>query len=206
MKNYLFPNVDFRNIEFMKLDDTIHLSFGQYCSPFMESSDNLNPNYFNLVYDHSISIFEDLFAKSSRIQLIHVVSEWDIGFKQTRFSHRFLNKRLVPQYDTYHNLYNPEITRHAFIYECTREDIKYKKLLKAINNQDFPSLQPSINQNNANFSELYFLNRDNGVIFHIYDDRGVWISFDDKVTLDDVAQRYAHYSYDFDVKDENLMI
>ena len=44
-----------------------------------------------------------------------------------------------------------------FSYKCSIKDIKYKKLLKAISNQDFKGLVPNINQND-NYSEIYIIN------------------------------------------------
>ena len=45
-----------------------------------------------------------------------------------------------------------------FSYKCSIKDIKYKKLLKAISNQDFKELVPNINQNHS-YSEIYIINK-----------------------------------------------
>ncbi|MFG0935137.1 hypothetical protein ACF91D_31250, partial [Staphylococcus sp. 231237_7MaSpsaltlick] len=65
---------------------------------------------------------------------------------------------------------------NVFTYRCQKSEIKYRKLIKAICNQDFPNLTPNINQRET-FSSIYFINLDKGILFYLYDDRGFIIVF-----------------------------
>jgi hypothetical protein len=76
----------------------------------------------------------------------------------------------------YFKVNDDDVLCNELSYNCFIEDIKYKKLLKAITNQDFKDLIPNINQR-YNYSEIYIINTSKNLIYHLYDDRDLWLAF-----------------------------
>lgn len=86
------------------------------------------------------------------------------------------------------------------LFQCKKGDIKYQKLIKAICNQDFPSLIPNMNQGET-YSSIYFINVDKGILFHLYDDRGFIVVFSH--TDDFEAFKQNHDELEFQVYTED---
>ncbi|HCD3718906.1 TPA: DUF3885 domain-containing protein, partial [Staphylococcus aureus] len=83
---------------------------------------------------------------------------------------------------------------------CSIKDIKYKKLLKAISNQDFKGLVPNINQNDT-YSEIYIINNTKNLIYHLYDDRGLWLAFNNNEDYARYSEKYNDLISEFDNED-----
>ncbi len=83
------------------------------------------------------------------------------------------------------------IFEDLFSHTDSIKDIKYRKLLKAIANQDFKGLVPNINQD-YNFSEIYILNRTKNLLYHLYDDRGLWVAFNNNEDFVRFSKKYNH--------------
>ncbi len=62
--------------------------------------------------------------------------------------------------------------------------LDYKRVIKAICNQDFPPLQPRFRQTYTYYPEVFFVNVDRNIVMNIYDDRGCFLLFGDSVTYD----------------------
>ncbi|RZH87885.1 DUF3885 domain-containing protein, partial [Staphylococcus aureus] len=87
-----------------------------------------------------------------------------------------------------------------YSYKCSIKDIKYKKLLKAISNQDFNVLVPNINQND-NYTEIYIINTTKKLIYHLYDDSGQWIAFNNNEDYARYSENYNNLLSEFDNED-----
>ncbi|WP_423790724.1 DUF3885 domain-containing protein [Macrococcus armenti] len=79
--------------------------------------------------------------------------------------------------------------------------MKYKKLIKAICNQDFSGLHPNINQRDI-YSSIFFININKDVLLHIYDDRGLTIAFDDEKRFEKFIEKYRHLKIERYTEDE----
>lgn len=79
------------------------------------------------------------------------------------------------------------------------KDLNYKKLARAICNQDFKGLFPTINQKD-NYLDIYLMDSERGILYHLYDDRGLWLYFINKQSYTNYSQKYSNLL--FDVSDE----
>ncbi|HDV6027703.1 TPA: DUF3885 domain-containing protein, partial [Staphylococcus pseudintermedius] len=75
------------------------------------------------------------------------------------------------------------------------KDLNYKKLVRAISNQDFKGLFPTINQKD-NYLDIYLMDSKRGILFHLYDDRGLWLYFLNKQSYKIYSQKYSNLLFD----------
>ena len=79
------------------------------------------------------------------------------------------------------------------------DSIKYKNILTAIGHTDFPSRQPRLDQNGfLTGKEIYFVNIDKKLVFHMYDDRGLDIISAKKETLRPIYKKHNDWILDYD--------
>ena len=79
-----------------------------------------------------------------------------------------------------------------FSLECRKRDISYRLLMKAICNQDFPSLKPRLsNPYYRNDPDVFFINVTKNVILYIYDDRGAKVIASDFETIRPIYEKYG---------------
>ncbi|MOA57505.1 hypothetical protein D3C78_1816990 [compost metagenome] len=75
--------------------------------------------------------------------------------------------------------------------DCKVRDVDYQNLLKAICNQDV-GIKPSI------YHDVFFLNLDRGVIYHIYADRGCDVISSSIIELKDIYTKFNEWILDYD--------
>ncbi|HBM8001111.1 TPA: DUF3885 domain-containing protein [Staphylococcus aureus] len=195
-------NLNIKKLNFRKVKNAIHLSLSGDKYQFLEDGKTINNTYFLAVYDNAINIFEDLFSPSDSINLVYVVYVYNEPYKKTNVIRKFTSLTIDELY--YFKEYKKEkddnILCEEFSYKCSIKDIKYKKLLKAISNQDFKGLVPNINQND-NYSEIYIINNTKNVIYHLYDDRGLWLAFNNNEDYARYSEKYNDLISEFDNED-----
>lgn len=187
-------NLDIETLNFGELQNTIHLSLSENEYQFLEDNTTLNMEYFSTVYKNAIHIFEDLFSPSDFINLVYVVYSYNNLYKKTNIIKKFtsLSVEELSYFKEYLKVNEEDdVLCDEFSYVCSLKDIKYKKLLKAISNQDFKGLVPNINQD-YNYSEIYLINNTKNLVYHLYDDRGLWLAFNNN---DDFLRYYKKYSH-----------
>lgn len=167
-----------KDINFNNLKNTYNVYLENELSQIEEDGTNTNNVYFENVYRKAIGIFDEIFDSKDHIKLIHSISTNYLTPRKSRFSEKFLSKQIASSYKYDQIIRDDDIFKivNVFEYQCTKNDIKYRKLIKAICNQDFPNLAPNINQKET-FSSIYFINVDKGILFYLYDDRGFIITF-----------------------------
>ncbi|MGC6588433.1 DUF3885 domain-containing protein [Paenibacillus sp. Dod16] len=80
---------------------------------------------------------------------------------------------------------------YRYIINCKASDVDYLNLLKAICNQDV-GIKPSIHH------DVFFININKGVIFHIYDDRGCDVISSSILELKDIYTKFNKWILDYD--------
>lgn len=105
-------------------------------------------------------------------------------------------------YSKEYRLYEPDDKfdiRNIAIIELTSDRIQYKNILRAIGHTDFSSRQPRLDSNWFFTSkEVYFINIDKKLIFHMYDDRGLDIISADKEILQPIYKKHNEWILDYD--------
>jgi len=83
------------------------------------------------------------------------------------------------------------LTTHRYFLLCKVCNVDYKGLLTAIGNKDL-GVEPKVRE------EVFFINIENHVIFHLYDDCGLDIIAKEKQVLRDLYLRYNEWILDYD--------
>ncbi|WP_422062474.1 DUF3885 domain-containing protein [Staphylococcus felis] len=67
--------------------------------------------------------------------------------------------------------------------------------MRAICNQDFKGLFPTINQKD-NYLDIYLMDSKRGILYHLYDDRGLWLYFVNKQSYIRYSRKYSNLLFD----------
>lgn len=161
--------------------------------------------YFEEVTRRASAIFETAFDNSDNVFLIFM----DLKYKRRKI--RFSNftfkqidnlQKTEISYSKEFRLYEPDDKfdiRNIAIIRLTADRIDYKNILTAIGHTDFPPRQPRLDQNGfLTGKEIYFVNIDKKLIFHMYDDRGLDIISSDKETLRPIYKQHNDWLLDYD--------
>lgn len=185
-----------QGLDFINEKNTVHLDLSEGEYQFIYGTDSMNDTYFSNVYRNAIDVFEKLFSSTDDVEMIHLVINFNNKYTKTRLIEKYTNKykSLPHRTESYKNC--DGIKCFAFTYKVSIKDIKYTSLIKAICNQDFPPLKPILNQG-SQYSEVYFVNKTKKVLYYLYDDRGLWLYFNDHNELKDFkAQNNALVDYE----------
>ncbi|GGD36435.1 DUF3885 domain-containing protein [Flavobacterium orientale] len=161
--------------------------------------------YFQEVTRRASTIFKTAFADSDNLFLVFM----DYKYKRRKirfsnFSFKQINslEKTEISYSKELQLYEPDDKfdiRNIAIIKLATDRINYKNILKAIGHTDFPSRQPRLDQNGfLTGKEIYFVNIDKKLIFHMYDDRGLDIISADKETLRPIYKKHNDWILDYD--------
>jgi len=161
--------------------------------------------YFQEVTKRASTIFQTAFDKSDRVFLVLM------DYKYKRRKIKFLNftfkqvenlKKTEVSYSKETRLYESydkfDIRNIALI-KLTADRINCKNILSAIGHSDFPPRQPRLdNRGFLTNKEIYFINIDKKLIFHMYDDRGLDLVSADKETLRPIYKKHNEWILDYD--------
>ena len=163
--------------------------------------------YFQEVTKRASTIFQTAFDNSDKVFL--VLMDYKYKRSKIRFSN-FIFKQVNNLeksevcFSKEKQLYEPGDKfdiRNVAIIKLTADRISYKNILTAIGHSDFPPRQPRLD-NNWFFTnkEVYFINIDKKLIFHMYDDRGLDLVSADKETLRSIYTKHNDWILDYDRK------
>ena len=161
--------------------------------------------YFEEVTRRASTIYQTAFDNSDKVLLVFM------DYKYKRRKIRFSNftfkqidnlQKTEISYSKEFRLYEPDDKfdiRNIAVIELTSDRINYENILRAIGHTDFSSRQPRLD-NNWFFTskEVYFINIDKKLIFHMYDDRGLDIVSADKETLRPIYNKHNDWILDYD--------
>ncbi|APP15818.1 MULTISPECIES: DUF3885 domain-containing protein [Bacillus] len=180
-------NIDLINDSFDELPLSLHIQLEKEMYQFNDQG-NLNPQYFNKVYNVAISIFDELFGENDLLFVVTIVRsehslQRPIGV-YSKYSKKINKYRLnVKNYKDE----NGKVIQYSL--ETKKQHIEYKKIIKAICNQDFKSMAPRFNDKYSSYPEIFFINKD--FIYHIYDDRGAFLLFKDERKYEKFKTKYS---------------
>ncbi|UEX90050.1 DUF3885 domain-containing protein [Staphylococcus ratti] len=189
------------DLNFFEMDSAFHLDLSEREHPFLEDRDSFNKIYFTKVHNNAIQILEDLFSISDTIDIVFVNYLYGDTYRKTRLKEKFsyFTKDELPRFKKYTNGDGVQCYELAYKNKSLK-DINYKKLVRAICNQDFKGLSPSINQG-VDYIEVYLINKTKNILYHLYDDRGLWLYFVNKELYLRYFQKYSDLA--FDISDES---
>lgn len=200
LQNY-FPSLKLCMPLFYNAEIGIRFEIGE---PEIDINDK---RYIQTAYLRSIQLFEEVFSKDDDIFLVvnkHFASdtEYEIADKTNVFPSFFVSKENIEQEVDSEEIpfcyleEDEEIreeTMRTIRYCCKYKlsKIKYKKLLKAIANQDL-GYKPAVTD------EVYFINIGKHIIYQLYDDRGLDLVSNSKDSLEDIYIKYNSWILDYD--------
>ena len=154
-----------------------------------------NSEYFQEVYHRAKKLFEFCFDQENNIYLTVFSYKWrKQRIRKSNLIFRLLNKNLDRdlKFDIISNRYEPNEKWNRLILKEKVKNIDTDKLIIGLCNTDFPMLRPSISE------EVYLINIDKKLIFHIYDDRGLDILSTDTETLKELYSKFDKWILEFD--------
>jgi hypothetical protein len=169
--------------------------------------------YFKEVTRRACTIFQTVFDSSDEVFLIFMDYKYKrrkIRFSNFTFKQIASLKKIEPEYSKATSIYDPNDrfdVRNIAIIKLIGERINHKNILSAIGHSDFPPRQPSLDHNRPlSNKEIYFVNINKKLIFHMYDDRGLDLISADKETLKPIYKKHKDWLLDYDRKqiDEQL--
>lgn len=188
-----YGNVNLFDRSFVEKDFVIHVDLVKDLYQLKKDSDEINEEYFKQAYQKSNELFEDLFREAEPLYfVVHVRSERDKYQKSaTKVFHHL--RRREDQYNikfVERVIDEEEQVSEYAVFLPNKTELDYKRVIKAICNQDFPPLQPRFRQTYTYYPEVFFVNVDRNIVMNIYDDRGCFLLFGDSVTYDVFKKKY----------------
>ncbi len=161
--------------------------------------------YFEEVTRRASEIFQTVFDNYDNVLLVFMDYKYKrrkIRFSNFIFKQIDIIKKTEITYSKEQRLYEPDDKfdiRNIAIVELTSDRMNYKNILRAIGHTDFSSRKPRLD-NNWFFTskEVYFINIDKKLIFHMYDDRGLDIISADKEALRLIYKKHNDWILDYD--------
>ena len=161
--------------------------------------------YFKKVTKRATTIFETAFVKSDNVFLIFM--DYKYRRRKIRFSNFLFQQidrltKTAVSYSKEKRLYEPYDKldiRNIAIIKTTAQEINCANILTAISHTDFGARQPRLDQNSFfTAKEVYFVNIDKKLIFHMYDDRGLDIIAAEKETIRPIYTKHTDWILDYD--------
>ncbi|MGO4887303.1 DUF3885 domain-containing protein [Anaerobacillus sp. MEB173] len=200
--NNTFPGLILKPSLYYQWDISLHLEFGKGMYQFKSETDELNGEYFSQVYNEAVSIFNDIFSEKDKILLVtndyHHNNRSIKNLKKMKvYQHYIKNKNLKfkLKQETVPYLFDDEdeavkCCTSQYSLFCSKQDIRYPLLIKAICNQDF-FLKPNLRKKCGIYCpDVFFINVTKNVIFFIYDDRGCEVIASNKESIGSIYNKY----------------
>ena len=189
-----FKDIDLFEDSFVDEEFAIHLQFEKELYQFKEGSNELNHHYFSHVYQKATEIFEGIFEEEDELYLVlHQRREGHSNkYKKINFFSRYL-KNQKNKYKVRYEQREMEDGDQIIQYELSlfdKKEFHYKRLIKAMCNQDFRGLKPRFNDKGSYYPEIFFINKSKGIILNIYDDRGCIIVVNNEEDLKYYQDKY----------------
>ncbi|MFP7486480.1 DUF3885 domain-containing protein [Priestia filamentosa] len=203
-----FPTLELVPSLYHQWDVGIHLSLGEDIYQLKEN-DELNLERFRLVYEQTLTIFNELFEPSDDLFLVTNVYKHKTEEKSTRklkvYQPSLKDKRYLTQIQvkTYPYPFDIEEAEQyemqQFSLLCRRGDLRVNQLLKAASNEDFP-LNPRFGGYSIDYPDIFFVNITKDIIFFVYDDRGCEVVALDAEQIRPLYEKYYNWVDEVDRK------
>ncbi|MGI1806849.1 DUF3885 domain-containing protein [Exiguobacterium sp. TDN 0502] len=190
-----YGNVNLFDRSFVEKDLVIHVDLVKDLYQLKKNSYEINEQYFKQVYEKSNELFDNLFKEEESLYfVVHVRSERGkyqnsetkvfrhLKSREDKYNIKFVEKVIDEE---------EQVVEYAVLLP-NKNALDYKRVIKAICNQDFPTLQPRFRQTYTYYPEVFFVNMDRNIVMNIYDDRGCFLLFGDSETYDMFEKKYRN--------------
>ena len=162
---------------------------------FTNPVDTDNDAYFNETYHRAKSLFEFCFEQNDKVYLAIFSYKWrKQRIKKTNYIFKLIksDSQTEKVFDKITNRYEPNEKWNKLIIKEKVGNLDTENLIVGLCNTDFPTMRPCIRE------EVYLINIDKKLIFHIYDDRGLDILATDKKILTELYDRFDKWILEYD--------
>ena len=135
-----------------------------------------NVDYFDELIKRATTIFTTTFDKSDNVLLVYN----QFKYRRRKIKSSSFIFRQVVNFNKKGIVYtrDPENDRAAYginsaILKCKTEEIDFAQILIAIANSDFQDRSPRLLKKGSSVTEVYLINLDKKMIFHMFGDRGI---------------------------------
>lgn len=162
---------------------------------FTNPVDTDDNEYFSKVYYRSKKLFEYCFEQNDTVYLSVFSYKWrKQRIKKSNFIFKLLKSSSESEnvFDKVANRYEPNEKWNRLLIKEKIKNIDIHNLITGLCNADFPTMRPCIRE------EVYLMNIDKKLIFHIYDDRGLDILTTDKKFFHETYDRFDKWILEYD--------
>ncbi|MCU5436309.1 DUF3885 domain-containing protein [Bacillus mobilis] len=208
--NQTFPGVTLVSHISFQGEKYLYFDFGKGKHQNVESTDDINMEYFSQLYTYNKYLFEDIFSKEDEVFLVTNVyrfkKESVKNSQKINVYNRFIKKRDLKfqiRQETLPFLFEDEEANlyctYQFSLKCFASDIKYKQLIQAANHEDFPGLYPRFGRKKEiSYPDVFLINVTKDIIMFIYDDRGCEVIAKNKETIRNLYEKYKKWIPDYE--------
>jgi len=160
-------------------------------------------SYFQEVVHRATKLFDEVFEPTD--SLFFVLTDYRYKRRKIHFKNfcfqciRQLKKDDI-SFSILRQLYNhdkDDVYNRAVVL-TTAGRLDFVSLLSAIAHKDFPEQRPQLGQELLSSKDIYFININKRIIFHMYDDRGLDILAAAKEDIIELYQKYKDWLLDYD--------
>ena len=158
--------------------------------------------YFRHVIARATALFEAAFTPDDQVLLL--VRDYKYRRRKIRFGN-FVHRQIRGlakgelTYTKTADPYDPSRVWNQELMRLPTDEVAHQQLLTAIAHADFPPRTPRFTGRGPwQGPELYFLNLDRALIFHMYDDRGLDLIAGDRQTLRPLYEQFNDWLLDYD--------
>jgi len=196
-----FPGFQIRKPAYNQLKYSLRFQLGpDEPSPYDSDTEIYNEEYFTETVKRASAIFQTVFDDEDNVIVIYQEFAWK---KHRIRRHSYLFKqfnRLIwntVKFKKVSHVYEAEKRDkwNRAVIQIKASQINYKDILTGISNQDFGNREPRVD------GELYFINTDKGIIYHMYDDRGMDVISSDKSAIQPIYDKHKDWILDYNRKE-----
>ena len=162
---------------------------------FTNPVDTDNTKYFNEVYYRARKLFEFCFNENDNIYLTLFSYKWKKRrIKKSNYIYKLIKSSCKTEkaFSIISNRYEPNEKWNRLIINEKLKNLDHENLIVGLCNTDFPSMFPCIRE------EVYIMNIDKKLIFHIYDVRGLDIIASDNKILSELYDHFSDWILEYD--------
>ncbi|WP_026011360.1 DUF3885 domain-containing protein [Paenibacillus sp. OSY-SE] len=198
--NINFPGLILKPSLYNQWDKGIHFELGKGMYQIKDDG-KLNLKMFDRVYSQALSLFNSLFSEQDEIFLVTNVYQrkaYKNRVNRLKVYNRYINDKDLKfhlKQETLPYMFDDEeeaddyYTTQYFL-KCSKRDLRYPMLIKAICNQDFPLKPKLVRENGSYYPDVFFINATKNLIFFIYDDRGCEVISTNRETILPSYEKY----------------
>jgi hypothetical protein len=146
----------------------------------------INEEYFRIAFQRALSIFNSAFMASDEIKICYqMFSDGRQKIRKGDYFFELMNNLMSKkiEFSEHRDIYSEDLERKRYCWKrvtisnLTTSELDVENTIEALINTDFGVRGTNLR------GELYIINCTKGLVFHIYDDRGMDIASESKSTL-----------------------